>query len=281
MTVAVVIKVWDGIVLAADSATTMTLPGGSHQVYNSANKIFHLHRDLPVAAMTWGLGSIGPASIATLAKDLRQRLMGDDPGRPDWKLEDGYTIRQVADRLVEHFYGELFSQVFDKPPSQPLGLLVAGYSSGESSAEAWLVEVRDPGVVPTPQVAIRGDQAGWLAYAQPEAMERLWLGMDRGAQSLLHAHLTPEEFAKVMGILASGNVGRAPVVPAMPLQDAISLAEFMVNVTAGYTHFLLGPNTVGGPTEVASMSKHERFRWISRKHYYDAKLNPREPGHVS
>lgn len=52
MTVAIVVKIWDGIVLAADSATTLRLVDGSSQVYNSANKIFHLHRELPIAAMT-------------------------------------------------------------------------------------------------------------------------------------------------------------------------------------------------------------------------------------
>src|SRR4051794_25730890 len=55
MTVAVVVKVFDGIVVAADSATTLPLANGSAQVYNNANKIFHLHRRLPLAAMTWGL----------------------------------------------------------------------------------------------------------------------------------------------------------------------------------------------------------------------------------
>lgn len=280
MTVAVVVKVWDGIVLAADSATTMRLQDGSSQVYNSANKVFQLHRQLPVGAMTWGLGSIGPASIATLAKDLRTRLMGQDKNRPDWQLDpDSYTVEEVARRLVEHFHAELYSQVFAGQQPGRLGLLVAGYSANETAAEAWLVELTDPGVTPAPQPAIRPDQTGWLAFAQPAANERLWLGMDRQTLQLLEANLTNEEFAKVMSILQSGNVQKAPVVGAMPLQDAIALAELMVNVTASFTYFVLGPNTVGGPTEVASMSRHEKFRWIARKHYYRQDLNPRETDH--
>ncbi|MDP9398460.1 MAG: hypothetical protein M3P96_11865 [Actinomycetota bacterium] len=63
MTVAVVVQVFDGIVLATDSATTFTLQGGGAQVYNNANKIFHLHRRLPIGAMTWGWVGLGqPAS---------------------------------------------------------------------------------------------------------------------------------------------------------------------------------------------------------------------------
>ena len=40
MTVGAAVKVYDGIVLASDSATTLSLANGSHQVYNNANKIF-------------------------------------------------------------------------------------------------------------------------------------------------------------------------------------------------------------------------------------------------
>lgn len=281
MTVGVVVKVWDGLVLATDSATTIPLQDGGAQVYNSANKVFHLHRQLPVAAMTWGLGSIGSASIATLAKDLRRRLMGQDPACVSWSLDpQSYTIEEVAELLIKHFYDELYSQVFaEQAPGASLGMLVAGYSSGSGLAEAWHVEISDPQVRPTPQLAVPEDACGWTAYAQPEANERLWTGIDPVTLAALRDGLTADEFDKVVQIIQRSGTVRSPAVPSMPLADAIDLAKFMVDATSAYTHFLLGPNTVGGPTEVASMSRHEGFRWISRKHYYDASVNPREPGH--
>ena len=85
VTVAVGVKVFDGIVLATDSATTLLLANGRAQVYNTANKPLQLHRQLPIAAMTWGLGAIGDASISTLAKDFRRRLMGRDSAFPGWR----------------------------------------------------------------------------------------------------------------------------------------------------------------------------------------------------
>lgn len=103
MTVAVWVKVYDGIALATDSATTVALPAGSHQVYNNADKIFHLHRRLPIGAMTWGLGQIGPASISTVSKSLRLRLMGRDQDHPDWELDERYTLEGVANRVAEMF----------------------------------------------------------------------------------------------------------------------------------------------------------------------------------
>ena len=51
--------------------------------------------------MTWGLGNIGDASIATLMKDFRRRLLGNDTAHPTWQLPQGYTVEWVVDRMVD------------------------------------------------------------------------------------------------------------------------------------------------------------------------------------
>ena len=66
----------------------------------------------------------------------------------------------------------------------------------------------------------------------------------------------------------------------MPVQDAIDLADFLVDLAKGYSAFLPGANVVGGDTDIATVTKHEGFKWIRRKHYYPAHLNPRETDHV-
>jgi len=279
VTVAVVVKVFDGIVLAADSASSLQLGGGGAQVYNNANKIFHLHRQKPIAAMTWGLGNIGSASIATLAKDLRRRLMGRDPDFRDWELEDGWTVQGVADRLVEMFYRDLYLTEFPDPASAPeLGMLISGYSDGAKQGEAYLVLMGGSSGAPTPSLVIPFDSYGWIAYAQPEATGRMFNGIDPRLKTQIESALPPAEWAKVEGMIAAAE--RMPVAPPMPFGDAINLAEFLVNVTIGFSHHLLGPDTVGGPVEVAGINRHEGFKWIIRKHYYPPQLNPEEPGHA-
>ncbi len=64
------------------------------------------------------------------------------------------------------------------------------------------------------------------------------------------------------------------VISAMPFQDAIDLAEFLVELTIKFSRFAPGAQTVGGPIEIAAVSKHEGFKWIKRKHYYRSELNP-------
>jgi hypothetical protein len=275
MTVAAAVKVFDGIVLATDSATTLPLNGGGAQVYNNANKIFHLHRDKPIAAMTWGLGSIGDASISTLAKDLRRRLMGKDSDF-DWALEDDYTIEGVMDRLLEMMYDELYSKILAQAPIVPeLGFLVAGYSGGAKQAEAWRVVFESCTVRPAPTLEIGVGQSGWAVWAQAEATQRLFNGYDPTLPGKLAAVVDPGKMPQVMQVLDGER--RMAVPPPMPFADAIKFAQFLVDTTAGYTHFLLGPDTVGGQTEIAGISRHEGFKWIERKHYYPVGLNPEDP----
>lgn len=64
---------------------------------------------------------------------------------------------------------------------------------------------------------------------------------------------------------------------AMPFGDAIDLAEFLVDLTVNFSRFIPGAPTVGGPIEVAAISKHEGFKWIKRKHYFNSELNPPIP----
>lgn len=280
MTVVVAVKVFDGIVLAADSATTLRLTGGGHQVYNNANKVFHLHRRMAIGMATWGLGAIGPASISTLAKDLRRRLTGDDPDHKDWELLPDYTMQEVANRVVEMMFDELYGPLIP-PGAEPekfLGFLLAGYSGSERKSEVWSISLEDSSMRPVPKLEADSDSSGWLVRAQPEAAARLFYGIDPDLLASMKATLDPTEMAKIEALLPDAY--REAVPPGMPLADAIGLAQFLVNTTIGYVRYLLGPDTVGGPVEVAGISRHEGFKWVQRKHYYPAELNPEDPHHV-
>ncbi len=47
-----------------------------------------------------------------------------------------------------------------------------------------------------------------------------------------------------------------------------------MQLTSLKRRFTLGPETVGGPIDVAVISKHDGFIWMLRKHYFQAELNP-------
>jgi hypothetical protein len=63
-------------------------------------------------------------------------------------------------------------------------------------------------------------------------------------------------------------------VEVMPKEELAILAESLVNLTALKRKASHDAETVGGPTDVAVISKGDGFIWIKRKHYFDPALNP-------
>jgi hypothetical protein len=283
MTIAVALKVHDGLVLAANSASTLMgrdPAGGASgviNVYNTANKIFNLKKGLPIGAVTWGSGSIGPASISTLAKDLREEL---GSSRSSYELDpDSYTVLEVARKVRQFMYEERYVPEFDSASYQPpLSFLVGGYSSGEHLAEAYHVEVQEGGTCPEPQLVSGPADADAQVFweGQPEAINRLLAGYSKGLPEVLSKDLgVPDAQIGPAMDLIEHRLSTPLVHAAMPIQDVIDLAEFLVNLTIGYSRFSPGASTVGGPIEIATITKHEQFKWVRRKHYFSDKFNPK------
>ena len=62
-------------------------------------------------------------------------------------------------------------------------------------------------------------------------------------------------------------------VSAMPIQDAIDFVDFIIEFNCKLSKFTAGVQDIGGPIDLAVITKHEKFKWISRKHYFDKSLN--------
>ena len=109
MTIAFGLKVGDCVVIGADSASTMSDgDGGVVNVYFSAEKVMNLRKDLPIGLVTYGLGGLGGRSITTHAKDLR-KFTGVS-GHHLHLDPNGYTMEEVAERVRQHFLGDLYAE---------------------------------------------------------------------------------------------------------------------------------------------------------------------------
>ena len=53
------------------------------------------------------------------------------------------------------------------------------------------------------------------------------------------------------------------------------LAQFLVEASIKFAHFSLRPATVAGSVEIATITKHEGFKWVVRKYYYSSEFNVR------
>jgi hypothetical protein len=285
VTIAISVKVNDGLVLAADSASTImntNTPGpgaapGVVNIYNNASKIINLCKGRPIGAVVWGAGSIGVASISTLLKDLRKRLSGQDPATvADWALTDAYTIEQVTQRTKQFLFDECYVAAYGpgQAPGKPsLGVVVAGYSSGQGLPESRLIRINE-GDCPDPTVVQAQDDNGCWWDGQPEAIHRVLVGYGIQLPSILQQlGVGPLLLGGVMNHIKDA-LAVPMILSPMPIQDAIDLAHFLVHLTIMYSRFSPGAPTVGGPIEIAAITKHEGYKWIKRKHYYESRLNP-------
>jgi hypothetical protein len=64
------------------------------------------------------------------------------------------------------------------------------------------------------------------------------------------------------------------IVEFLPKDELAAMAESLVNLTSFKRRVSLESETVGGPIDVAVISKGDGFIWIKRKHYFRAELNP-------
>jgi hypothetical protein len=259
MTVIVSVKINDGVVMAADSAGSM----GSGQVYAHANKIANLCEGLPVGAMSTGSGGIGNESVETLLKDLRRRFAGLSPAHADWRLDpDAYTIEEVATGLRRFLFEEKAAAC---QAETNLQVRICGYSAGRPLAEVW--EVNLTGLrCPPPRRIMDEDGFGVLWDGQYEALNRLVLGLGFGIGDALVRHGIPPDQARDLQAKLVGDLYATLAVPAMPIQDAVDLARFLVETTIGFVRFAVFlPKSVGGAVEIAAITKHEGFRWVQSK----------------
>jgi len=60
----------------------------------------------------------------------------------------------------------------------------------------------------------------------------------------------------------------------LPKDELALMAESLVNLTCLRRKFTTDRETVGGPIDVAVISKGDGFVWIKRKHYFKQELNP-------
>ena len=65
------------------------------------------------------------------------------------------------------------------------------------------------------------------------------------------------------------------VVKILPKDELAAMAESLVNLTMFKQRVSPTAETVGGPIDVAIISKSDGFIWIKRKKYFDIELNPK------
>ncbi|MCJ7993670.1 hypothetical protein J5N58_03470 [Rhizobium cremeum] len=163
-----------------------------------------------------------------------------------------------------------------------------------------------------------GDRARVIPFAQKEMVERFLYGLDSEIerqitiwckeavpeirnQILNSLDMTPEDRNSLTQeaqdaedafiddlknkrfeeIRTSSRTAIEGMVEFMPKPELARMAEALVNLTSIKRRVSRGMETVGGPIDVAVISRTEGFIWVKRKHYFSTDLNPRYVSRIS
>lgn len=263
MTVAIAIKINNGLVLATDSASAIGESNETqtkiHYTYYNADKLFNLKKGSPIGCLTWGDGSINGVSISTLIKDFRTKFK-DSKEELNIKTVTGEFIS-----FLEEFIDGEYKDV-------NVGFLIAGYSKiNNNLPEMYMVEIKEETIKKNDLPSENIFSIYW--FGDIDFLSRFILGFDPDMEVLLKDNGFDEKVVDEILEISKNNLSIPLGVSEMPIQDAIDLADFLVEICKKTSRFAPGPQTIGGPTDIAVITKHEGFKWIERKHYYTQELN--------
>lgn len=239
----------DGIVLAADSRTTLN-DGQRHRIStDTADKVFELNGKFGVAI--YGMARIGLRTINGLMDEFVATV--DDAACVDV---------QTFANAVGAFFHDRFIAAEGTPTGAgwPLGFVVAGYDEA-GIGHVWEVSIPGPDVKQTP---VNTADQGALLRGQVDVIGRLIKGVDwnaLGAASHSFEGADQETLERLEYILLH------PVT----LQDAADFVSFLVRTTIDMQRFSDGTALAqglvpgcGGRTQMLAV-KRSGVEWINRR----------------
>jgi hypothetical protein len=267
MSIVVSVRVGDGLVIAADSASTLSAadPRGKElgiaKVFNNATKLLQL-RDYPVGVATVGAGTIGARTISSLVEEFaNERPTLGQLGAKKLSVE-----KEAKD--LQRFLMDAYNKAYPDKTAQRGGpaLLVGGYSGVEFFPEEYVFNVPQGEFEPRRTPNPNGSQnfgADWIGIT--DALVRFHWGRDDRTPAILKdCGIADDMIAKVMAAFQAQVQYPVPF-DGMPLQDAVDYALFMAGLAVGRFRFVIGPEMCGGPIDVATITRQGGFQWVKQK----------------
>jgi hypothetical protein len=291
MSLAVIFKGPEGLVLAADSRVTLMagqpMPGGMQMLpvfFDNATKLLSLDRGsllhldrsggADIGIVTYGAGTIGehePRTAHSYLPELEQHLRK----RPKARGTKGVGVaqprattrtRRLTVKQTAAEIGKFFNQQWRKAKmpegADHLVFLVAGYDEGDPYGRVFEVSV--PNAVAPVELNAGGFGISWggiTFYA-----ERLLSGIAPRAIEIATDQLSlTEEQADALVQRWKSELHLPIPYPLLPLQDCVDLATFLVKMTSDVMTWTIGIQGVGGEIDVATITRTNGFEPVQQK----------------
>lgn len=267
MSLGIVVKGSEGIVLAADSRLTLTA------TLNQPNAAANVQVQLPVnfdnatklltfaKPNNWiGAVTFGDAAIGTNASDLRtaQSFVPEfEVGLPEERL----SVADFSQRLSDFYLQQWQAKMPANHPGTGMTFVVAGFNESEPYGSVYEFVIPNK---PAP-TQISENSFGVTYGGQNELAAKIIQGYDPRIIDIaknvggMNIHKL-DEFKKALAQLQL-------TIPyqVLPLQDCIDLAVFLIKTTTTAQNLSIGIRGVGGAIDVAVITQREGLRIIQRK----------------
>lgn len=261
MSLGVVVKGAEGIVLAVDSRVTLQaqgpgLPGLISLNFDNATKLLTLSPPHDhVGAVTYGVAVIGQRTAHSFLPEIEDQLKGK---KGQQKVID-YAV------MLSKFFERQWK---DELPSDYQGpgmtFLVGGYDPTGPYGRVYQFVVPDQ-LAPVEQNP--GDENFGMTWGgQIQIGSRIIHGYDPILPEALKQELGLDE-EQVSAFIATLRRQVEFKIPyrVLPLQDCVNLATFMVRATMEAQDLGIGVRGVGGEIELAVVTRTESIRYLQRK----------------
>ena len=259
MSLGVVVKGPEGVVLAADTRVTINAQSSRLAVpilvnFDNATKLLTFgDKHNFVAAVTYGDAIIGGRTASSFLPELAHALG-----------EARLSVFEYAMR-VSSFFLDRWKEA-GKPTDEAadgMKFILAGYNESDPYGEVYVFNVPN---APDPIPQKKGTQFGMNWGGQLDIASRLIHGYDPILPSLMAEQLDipQDRIEDARNALQPKLEHRIPF-GMLPLQDCVDLATFLVRTTITAQRFAITVRGVGGSIDVVAITRTKGVEWIQRR----------------
>ena len=259
MSLGVVVKGPEGVVLAADTRVTLLAHKRDESPplavnFDNATKLLTFGKCHEwVGAVTYGDALIGIRTAHSFV--------------PEFQLNLGIKRQSILEYAQElsDFFAQRWKDA-NMPPEVPPGggmtFIVGGYDENDPYGAVFTFNI--PG---SPKVEQQNsDDFGMTWGGQLEIASRIILGYDPRLLAKLRDRfkLSDSQFKELEEDIGPSFNYTVPY-EVLPLQDCVDLATFLIRTTISAQNLAIGVRGVGGTIEVATITRTDGLNWIQKK----------------
>jgi len=269
----------EGVVLGADSATTMSnYDTGRMSHLDYAQKVFEVGPEgASIGLVTWGLGQIGVESHRTIVANIgfrhaetpytSVRAMADALATDLWTRFNRSYVKEIIRVRALHprVKGQLatpeeFKEYLQLVQTLAGGYCLAGRVQNHGPCEAYTILWDVLGVEAKVKAVVPEKPMFW---GIPEIMYRLIYGFDsRTIADILASGKWTGTQEDLLDVIEKNQL----ISPRLlPIREAIDWVHTVIHTTIRGTKFANWPHLCGGPVELAVITTDRPFRWVRHK----------------